>query len=266
MDSTPEMNCPKCGARQVESNTCFQCHVIISKFLEKQQEADMAPTVGSEAYGGYGAPNQYAPAASTSSPSSSSSLPIGKFIFIAIIAAAGWFIWDGGYISSAKGGFDAETGIYVNKRHGFSLKIPSSWNTFNSIDKAMPWVSMGRGKNHFYFFASPGHIIDGTIIIQKTGLDEESMKSEGGLAGVAGMLARSTKGTFRSPAEKEIGGLQTYRFKIELSDASSSINHLFLGADGTLVRIYYYVNDETTRDGRKTKRQMKKVLETLKKI
>lgn len=272
MDSTPEMNCPKCGARQPESDTCVSCHIIISKYLERQQETSMAPPPG-ETYGGGGsyAPPAYGGARATTPKSGGLASLLPLIVLLALGGGGGWFVWDKGYFASKEGIYNLETGLYVNKRHNFKIELPPDLNIY---DHKKYWPA-AYSKN-ILFFATTGDINDTTVLVETCTCYQEILDSKQWEEIDPDMLAGSTRETIHG-RYKEINGIDGYwytarwrgSFKYTTKDFNKTIasgsteeKYIFKTDGGKMLQIIIYVHPKEP----KLLKTMRKSLKTLEKI
>ena len=274
MDTGSVMTCPKCGTSQPHSDTCVSCHIIISKFLERQQQTSMAPPPG-ETYGGGGggyAPPAYGgrPVAAPKSSGLASMLPL--LILLAVSGGGGWFVWDKGYFASEAGTYNAETGVYTNKHYGFQMKLPPSLNTY---DPEKYWFSP---KNKYVkFYATTGDVNDTTVVVESCECYAALYGSKQWKKKAPDLLADGHKRTTRAKYE-DINGITGYRYsgrwggKMQwgikggltryIDKGSLEDTFIFKTEKGDMVQIIVYIHPQE----RKMKRKMRKVISTIEKL
>lgn len=251
------MTCPKCNAVQPESDTCTKCQVIIAKYLEyldtQQQPFEVAEL----------------PDDTTRTRVVESSRPVPKgLIFLIILIAALGILWQQGYMNflyPKTGSFNEETGLYVNKRFGFSIKVPDYWSE-STVEEAITCGSIKQDYSQFYYFITgPGEPDEERLVINTWRLNSgmaEHFKSKPpeywalNTANGRPLLVNKTE---------DIGGLEVHRYGYMFASYSNTYreNALFISGND-VIQIYYVVWPRSYKTD--LHQEMNDIIDSLKKI
>lgn len=225
------MQCPKCGTVQPDAETCAYCHIIISKYRQRQAEQQC---------GIWPPPSRPVPDAG------GGGFPLIKILLLLMIVAGavGWLWWAQPFAPKA-GKYEAQTGVYRNKRFKFELAIPPEWKTY-TVKEAITCPTIRKEyADQYFLLTSPTRSEDALLVVDISGVELGYMK-EKGWDGMKEMY--NSNHPLKYTSEDEVGGIKLYRLGYEIG--SSYREDSFFEANGKLIEIYFYVRsgfDSATR-------------------
>ena len=217
-----EMRCPKCGTVQQDSDTCIKCHVIISKYLKYLEERDA---------------RQYA--SHKDIPDDRTTKGEFPTIKVALIISLVFFVIVGilwvRSVKSSRGYMDSESGIYVNEKYGFKLKLSGKWHLCEG-KTVLPREILDEYGDNYYLFASPSETGESMLIVDKSGLDSKHFDDAAWEEYVADISGRHS---VELKSIDKISDFRVYRVGYRISNVYRE-DFLFM-TNGQLIEIYFYV-------------------------